>query len=216
MRLLELVFYLLRCNSKVTIKELSNIFNVSTKTIQRDLDKLSVLGVPVIIYRGVNGGVEIDKNYIIAKHVLKYDDYKSLIFALYIGENISENISKSFLIDKFKTVDNERCSGILSDIKEKFVVDLFEEKFDTEEEICKIIEEYLGKNLYLVLEVEEREMEVHPISFVLRKEGLCLYCYNDEYFIIPIRKITKAKTCDKKCDIKLIKYKENKEKVKII
>ncbi|MTK87722.1 HTH domain-containing protein, partial [Turicibacter sanguinis] len=36
MRLLELVFYLLKCHSKVTIKELAETFDVSTKTIQRD------------------------------------------------------------------------------------------------------------------------------------------------------------------------------------
>ncbi len=114
MRLLDILFYLLRCNSKVTIKDLSEIFNVSTKTIRRDLDKLSILGIPIIIYRGVNGGVEIDKNYIISKYILKYSDYESLIFALYIGEKISKDISESFLIDKFKLVDNDRCSKVLS------------------------------------------------------------------------------------------------------
>ena len=50
MRLLEILFYLLKCNSKTTIKELANRFNVSQKTIQRDLDKLSVLGIPIISY----------------------------------------------------------------------------------------------------------------------------------------------------------------------
>ena len=90
MRLLDILFYLLRSNSKVTVRQLSQEFNVSTKTIRRDLDKLSLAGIPIIFYRGVNGGVEIDKNYTIAKHILKYSDYQSLIFALYIGENISE------------------------------------------------------------------------------------------------------------------------------
>src|SRR5574344_2173890 len=33
MRLLDLIFYLLKCSSKVTIKELAKTFNVSTKTI---------------------------------------------------------------------------------------------------------------------------------------------------------------------------------------
>ena len=55
MRLLDILFYLLRINSKVTVKELAEIFNVSTKTIRRDLDKLSILGIPIIFYRGVNG-----------------------------------------------------------------------------------------------------------------------------------------------------------------
>ena len=97
MRLLELVFYLLRSSSKVTINELAREFDVSTKTIRRDLDKLSVIGIPIITHRGVNGGVEIDKNYVISKHILREHDYESLLLALYIGENISENISKYLL-----------------------------------------------------------------------------------------------------------------------
>ena len=61
MRLLEILFYLLKSNSKTTTKQLADIFNVSQKTIQRDLDKLSILGIPIISYRGVNGGIELDK-----------------------------------------------------------------------------------------------------------------------------------------------------------
>ncbi|MCI7205399.1 MAG: helix-turn-helix domain-containing protein, partial [Clostridium sp.] len=36
MRLLDILFYLLRNNSNVTIKSLADIFKVSTKTIRRD------------------------------------------------------------------------------------------------------------------------------------------------------------------------------------
>ena len=100
MRLLDILFYLLRNNSKVTIKSLSDIFKVSTKTIRRDLDKLSILGIPIIIHRGPSGGVEIDKNYTISKHLLRYSDYESLLIALYICENLNKNTSYSYLIDK--------------------------------------------------------------------------------------------------------------------
>ena len=105
MRLLDILFYLLRNNSKVTIKSLADIFKVSTKTIRRDLDKLSILGIPIIIHRGPSGGVEIDKNYTISKHLLRYSDYESLLIALYICENLNKNTSYSYLIDKFKSID---------------------------------------------------------------------------------------------------------------
>ncbi|WP_243113304.1 helix-turn-helix transcriptional regulator [Romboutsia sp. Marseille-P6047] len=184
MRLLDIVFYLLRSSSKVTIKELSKVFNVSTKTIRRDLDKLSIIGIPIITYRGVNGGVEIDKNYIIAKHVLKYSDYESLIFALYIGESISKNISESFLIDKFKSVDKSKCTKILDNIKDRFIIDLFEDKFDTKTEICKDIDIALDNKSFIELEINDEKFEVYPISYILRKDGLCLYCYKNILLLI--------------------------------
>ena len=216
MRLLDILFYLLRSSSKVTIRELSEIFNVSTKTIQRDLDKLSILGIPIILYRGVNGGVEIDKNYIIAKHILRYSDYESLILALYIGENISKNISESFLIDRFKSVDKERCSEILSNIEKRFIIDLYEDKFDIENEICEKINIAFEKKSFIQLEIEDKKLEVYPISYVLRKEGLFLYCYKEEYMIILIDKISDVIICDKSYDGTIISYEKNKDKIKVI
>lgn len=216
MRLLDILFYLLRSSSKVTIKELSEIFNVSTKTIRRDLDKLSILGIPIIIYRGVNGGVEIDKNYIISKYILKYSDYESLIFALYIGETISKDISESFLIDKFKLVDNDRCSKVLSNLRERFIIDLYEEEFDTKNEICKEIDRCLDNKSFIQLEIKGNKFEVYPISYVLRKEGLCLYCYREEYMIILINKISNAMMCNKSYDGTIISYIENKDKIRFI
>ena len=209
------MFYLLRSNSKVTFKELTDVFNVSTKTIRRDLDKLSVLGMPIIIYRGANGGVEIDRNYIISKHILKYSDYESLIFALYIGENISKNIEESFLIDKFKSIDQGRCSKILNNFSKRFVVDLYEDKFDTRSKICEEIDKALDNQSFIQLEVENEKFEVYPISYVLRKEGLCLYCYREEYMIILVDKISDAIVCNKGYDGNLISYTENKDKMNI-
>ena len=82
MRLLEILFYLLRSSSKVTIKELATVYNVSPRTIQRDLDKLSVLGIPIIIYRGKNGGVIIDGDYVINRQILRNNDYEKLFVLL--------------------------------------------------------------------------------------------------------------------------------------
>lgn len=216
MRLLDILFYLLKRNSKVTIRQLSQVFNVSTKTIQRDLDKLSILGIPIILHRGANGGVEIDKNYTISRHILRYSDYESLIFALYIGENISKNISESFLIEKFKLVDRERCSNILSNIKDRFIIDLYEDKFDNESEICKNIDIALDSKSYIELDINDNTLEVYPISYVLRKEGLCLYCYNGEYMIILVSKISNVIISDKSYDGKIVSYESNKDKLKFI
>ena len=157
MRLLDIVFYLLRSSSKVTISELSRIYNVSTRTIKRDLDKLSILGIPIIIHRGKNGGVEIDEDYVIRRQMLTYNDFEELILALYIGENISKNIDKSFLIDKFRIVENDKSSEILSKFKERFIVDLYEEKFDTKSEICKKIDTALDSKYFIEIETREEK-----------------------------------------------------------
>ena len=149
MRLLDILFYLLRNNSKVTIKSLADIFKVSTKTIRRDLDKLSILGIPIIIHRGPSGGVEIDKNYIISKHLLRYSDYESLLIALYICENLNKNTSYSYLIDKFKSIDQERASKIIKKCEDRLIIDLYEEKIDTKNEIYEEINKALDYKVFI-------------------------------------------------------------------
>ena len=152
MRLLEILFYLLKSNSKTTTKQLADIFNVSQKTIQRDLDKLSILGIPIISYRGVNGGIELDKNYIIAKYVLTESDYKDLILSLYISEHMIGNLKKSDLINKFKLVNHDRCTEILDELEKRLVVDLDDEKIIVNSNICKIINNSLDYKSYVILE----------------------------------------------------------------
>ena len=213
MRLLEILFYLLKCNSKTTIKELANRFNVSQKTIQRDLDKLSVLGIPIISYRGVNGGIELDKNYIIAKYVLTENDYRDLILSLYISEQVIDDLKKSDLIDKFKLINYDKCTEILDKLEDRFIVDLDNRNRVINNEVCKIIDKALDKKTYVKLEIKEKNIEVFPISYVLKKEGLYLYCYDDKYKLILIDNICNATDCERVFNGEIVKYKDNKDEI---
>lgn len=213
MRLLEILFYLLKCNSKTTIKELANRFNVSQKTIQRDLDKLSVLGIPIISYRGVNGGIELDKNYIIAKYVLTENDYRDLILSLYISEQVIDDLKKSDLIDKFKLINYDKCTEILDKLEDRFIVDLDDRNRVINNEVCKIIDKALDKKTYVKLEIKEKNIEVFPISYVLKKEGLYLYCYDDKYKLILIDNICNATDCERVFNGEIVKYNDNKDEI---
>ncbi|HHD2769941.1 TPA: helix-turn-helix transcriptional regulator, partial [Clostridium perfringens] len=190
MRILEILFFLLKSNCKVTIKELATMFGVSPKTIQRDLDKLSILGIPIITYRGVNGGIKLDNNYIIAKYILTESDYKNLILSLYISENIIEKLKKADLIEKFKLVNNKKCTEILEEIKNRFIIDLEKDDLETKDSKYEIIDQALDNRNFIIVDVNGATFEVFPISYVLKNEGLYLYCYDSEYKLILINNIS--------------------------
>lgn len=211
MRLLEILFYLLKTNSKTTIKKLAEMFNVSDKTIQRDLDKLSLLGIPIISYRGVNGGIELDRNYIIAKYILTENDYKDLILSLYISEHINSDLKKTDLIAKFKMVDSERCKEILEKLEERFIIDLDEEPVRDKKDVYNVIESAMDNKSFVKLKLEDNVIEVFPISYVLKKEGLNLYYYDGEYKLISMNMVLDVWECDRNYDGPIIKY--NKVKV---
>lgn len=48
---------------KTTAKELSALFNVSTRTIMRDIDDLSLAGIPLYVMKGKNGGIFLMEDF---------------------------------------------------------------------------------------------------------------------------------------------------------
>lgn len=80
-RLLEITILLLNRGS-ITAGELANRFQVSTRTIYRDIDVLSSTGVPVYASRGSNGGIHLLENYALNKAIINDQEIESLILAL--------------------------------------------------------------------------------------------------------------------------------------
>lgn len=80
-RLLETTILLINRGS-VTAKELADRFGVSMRTIYRDIDVLSVTGVPVYTSKGSKGGIHLMENYALNKAIVNEDEIDSLLLAL--------------------------------------------------------------------------------------------------------------------------------------
>ncbi|MDU4938664.1 MAG: HTH domain-containing protein [Clostridium sp.] len=215
MRLLEILFYLLR-NNKSTTKELSEYFNVSRKTIQRDIDKLTILGIPIITRRGGNGGIELDKNYIIHKGLMTEDDYKTLLLSLYIFGNIFKNKDICSVIEKILMVECEKVTKNLEQIKSTLIIDLGNYKFDLTNKVYNKIDKAIEANNFVEISLVEKKYEVLPISYVLKETGIFLYCYDKEYMLVKINKILESKILNRTTNEKIIEYKDNKDNIKIL
>lgn len=80
-RLFEILYYLME-NKQTTAKQLADKFEVSTRTIYRDLDKLLVAGIPIITKQGVDGGVSLDENFVFDKSLLDESQQEQILLAL--------------------------------------------------------------------------------------------------------------------------------------
>lgn len=80
-RLLEMTILLLNKGS-VTAKYLSEYFEVSTRTIYRDIDILSAAGVPVYANRGTGGGIALLDNFSLPKTIVSKEEIDRILFAL--------------------------------------------------------------------------------------------------------------------------------------
>ncbi|MDD3393101.1 MAG: YafY family transcriptional regulator [Clostridia bacterium] len=80
-RLLEMVYILLE-KKAMTAKELAEYFEVSQRTIYRDLESLSEAGIPVYANKGKGGGIRILDNYVIKKSMVSDKDQQEIISSL--------------------------------------------------------------------------------------------------------------------------------------
>lgn len=80
-RLFRIVYYLLD-KGKCTAPELAEKFEVSTRTIYRDLDVISAAGIPIYATQGKGGGISILPEYVIDNALLSDGEKEKIIMAL--------------------------------------------------------------------------------------------------------------------------------------
>ena len=80
-RLLSIIVYLINRNL-VSASELSKRFEVSVRTIQRDMDTINLAGIPVMSIQGPNGGYSIMNTYKMDRQLMSIDDLYYIITAL--------------------------------------------------------------------------------------------------------------------------------------
>ncbi|WP_238885394.1 YafY family protein [Clostridium sp. YIM B02551] len=104
-RLLGIIIYLLNHNT-VSAAILAKKFEVSTRTIQRDIESLSLAGIPIISLHGVNGGYSIEESFRLEKQVASSEDYLYIATALeglnsaYRNNKLEETLEKLLSISK--------------------------------------------------------------------------------------------------------------------
>lgn len=80
-RLLELIYILLD-KKTVTARELSQHFEVSQRTIYRDIDALGAAGIPVYTNKGKGGGISLLENYVLKKSMFTDKEQNDILAAL--------------------------------------------------------------------------------------------------------------------------------------
>lgn len=81
-RLIAITIYLLSRRENVSASELAKRFEVSKRTIQRDINILNAAGVPIVSTHGAEGGYAVIDGFRIQKQIAGAEDYENIIVAL--------------------------------------------------------------------------------------------------------------------------------------
>lgn len=164
-RLMGIMIYLLR-HGRTSAQRLSEEFEVSTRTIMRDIDTLCQAGIPIQSLCGVDGGYEILDTYILEKQMADGQDYEIILTALKGLASAYANKSIQKTIDKIELLSGEEEHFL------DFDLSVVRENSDINGKI-KLLEEAVRKKITVSFHYtnnanEEKEIQTEPVGVVYK------------------------------------------------
>lgn len=198
MRLYRIItMIMLLANNKIlTARELAERFEVSPRTIYRDIETIEQAGVPIVAHQGIHGGFSIMDGYIIDKQVLTTEEMLAVILGL-------KGVGVTFADSKVKDTV-EKIKGLIPE-KEKYRVENNNVFIDLKpwgsskelKAIANQLRATIAESRLIAFEYtntrgETVEREVEPMTLVLRGNSLYLYGFcrlRGDYRIFKLSRI---------------------------
>lgn len=117
-RLIGILSVLLQ-EEKVTAPELAEKFEVSRRTINRDVEALCKAGIPISTSQGIGGGISIMDGYRMDRTILTSKDMQTIMAGLRSLDSVSGSHYYGQLMEKIKVGSSEFVSG-----SESILIDL--------------------------------------------------------------------------------------------
>ena len=183
-RLFRILYYILE-KEKVTANELADKFEVSVRTIYRDIDSISSVGVPIFTTQGKGGGIKIDNEYILNKSLFDANEKEQIIAALQ-GLEKTNKVYKSELITKLSALFKIKNSNWIEiDFTSWGSNNTYQDLFNTLK--IAIINKNIISFSYNSSKAEKINRRVKPIRLLFKEQdwylyGFCLLRNDFRYF----------------------------------
>ena len=109
-RLIGILSILLQ-QEQVTAPYLAERFEVSRRTINRDIEDLCKAGIPVVTQQGVNGGISIMEGYKIDRTLLTSSDLQAILAGLRSLDSVSGTNRYAQLMEKLSVGASDVIAG---------------------------------------------------------------------------------------------------------
>lgn len=156
-------------------KDIAEEFQVSVRTIYRDIDTLTLAGIPIYSQRGTNGGFYIDENYKL-NTLLFSDSEKQLI------QEISHSLSLTYANNSIKGLEDKMNYLMQKRKTEKsahfFDITLWKTNQQSFDNIEYAIENsFIIEMEYTSFENKTTVREIEPINLVFKSYNWYLYAF---------------------------------------
>lgn len=187
-RLFEMVYLLLN-EGKVTASEMAKHFEVSSRTIYRDVELLSSAGIPIYMTKGKGGGISLLHDFVLNKAVLTESEKADILSALHAVDSVS--------LEKTNTAV-KKLSTLFGDTDSDWVEVDFSGWANAEEEsevFATLKQAVIKRNTVKFLYHggdSNIERVVEPLKLCFKGQGWYLYGYcrtRNDYRFFKLRRI---------------------------
>lgn len=189
-RLLAITNYLLS-NKRVTAQMLSVRFNVSTRTVMRDINTLSLAGIPVVTYYGADGGYEILDSFKLDRQLVGENHFSYIVTALQGLQTAFNNDELNETLEKMQAIAPEGTADIVLDFGVLKENNNTNDKLIILQRAIKIRHKVMF--LYTNADNEEKDHEVEPVATMYKWYNWYLLCYDPKYEDYRIYKLVRMR-----------------------
>ena len=198
-RLVSMIFLLMK-KKKISARELADYYDCSVRTIYRDMETLENAGVPIVSYRGTEGGFELIEGYRIEKPFLTSQE-ASMVLGLIQGiSRVVDDVEVENIATKMDGAD-VTFSNLYFDMKGWGMSDDFKDKANrvnqaiTHRKVLNI--EYFSSYLH------SSNRKIYPLKIIIKGSQWYLHAFctlKKDYRLFKITRIKSLQMTDELFD----------------
>lgn len=183
-RLLSIVILLLN-RPLIQAKELADMFEVSVRTIYRDIESINGAGIPVVTYQGSGGGIGLMPGYRLDRNVLSERELADIFTALQSVSSYGGG-EHQLLMDKISSVIPPSQKKAFRSLTTQMIVDLSPwEQMTPLEERISLLKEALEEAVAVTFEYVSAEgrmtrRTIEPYTLVMKGRSWYIYGFCTE------------------------------------
>lgn len=198
-RILGIIIYLFN-HDKVSAKTLAEKYDVSVRTIQRDMVNIASCGIPIYSDNGKNGGYSILSTYKLKNTNIKNDEQQMIIKALETLSTSYTNHTLDSIIEKYNSIigkeGGQRIFWDFGVTKENQQV----------QNVNKTLEQAITEKKYISFHYrnasgKESDLTVEPLAIHYKWYAWYLFAYRDEkekYYTFKVARMKDVEILNKK------------------
>ena len=175
-RLIQIIFLLLR-HENITAKQLAQDLGVSTRTIYRDINTLSIAGIPITSQKGYGGGLSLLEGFALDKSYFTQEEQSNIIQALQI-------LKSSHYPDADRTLN--KVAGLFSHTLQSDWLEIDFSYWGSPEKERRnmtaleraVINKYVIKFTYYNSELTITEQTVEPLKLLFKSHSWYLIAFS--------------------------------------